>query len=69
MGYRACNTRPMNQDSKNKFKQEKTNLEIRDEATLPDIRDEELDRVSGGGNNSVWGTAQPGNGAATGGGP
>ena len=41
-------------------KLEKTNLEIRDEATPPDIRDEELDRVSGGGNNSVWGTAQPG---------
>jgi hypothetical protein len=50
----------MNQDSKNMRKLEKTNLEIRDEATPPDIRDEELDRVSGGGNNSVWGTAQPG---------
>jgi hypothetical protein len=49
----------MNQDSKNKRKQEKTNLEIRDDAKAPDIRDEELDRVSGGGNNSVWGTAQP----------
>lgn len=42
-------------------KLDKTNVEIRDEANAPDIRDEELDRVSGGGNNSVWGTANPGN--------
>ena len=36
-------------------KLEKADLEIRDEATPPDIRDEELDRVSGGGNNSSLG--------------
>jgi hypothetical protein len=59
MGYRACNSRPMNQESTNKRTQEKNSLEVRDEAKAPDIRDEELDRVSGGGNNSVWGTAQP----------
>jgi hypothetical protein len=52
----------MNQDSKNKIKQENNSLDIKDEATMPNIRDEELDRVSGGGNNSVWGTTQPGNG-------
>jgi hypothetical protein len=59
----------MNQDSKNMRKLEKDNLEIRDEATAPDIRDEELDRVSGGGNNSVWGTAQPGGPPSTSPGP
>ncbi|MGC9990774.1 MAG: hypothetical protein ABSD52_00075 [Candidatus Cybelea sp.] len=51
----------MNQDTNNKTRQEKADLEIRDDANIPDIRDEELDRVSGGGNNSVWGTANPGN--------
>ena len=50
-------------------KLEKADLEIRDEATPPDIRDEELDRVSGGGNNSVWGTAQPGGPSSTSPGP
>lgn len=51
----------MNHESKNKLKQEKNELEIRDETDSPEIRDEDLDRVSGGGNNSVWGTKQGGN--------
>ena len=55
----------MNQESHNKRKLEKNSLEVRDEANVPDIRDEELDRVSGGGNNSVWGTAQPGPGGTS----
>jgi hypothetical protein len=50
----------MNQDSKKKRKQEKNTLQIGDEANTPEIMDEELDRVSGGGNNSVWGTKQEG---------
>ncbi|HLY01889.1 MAG TPA: hypothetical protein VKR56_05260 [Candidatus Cybelea sp.] len=55
----------MNEESKSKPKPEKHKLEIRDESGNSDIRDEELDRVSGGGNNSVWGTGQPGNGSVT----
>jgi hypothetical protein len=56
----------MNQGfGKNKLKDEQNNPEIMDESNSPEIMDEELDRVSGGGNNSVWGTAQPGGNGTT----
>jgi hypothetical protein len=32
--------------------------EIGEEPAAPEIKDDELDRVSGGGGNSAWGTVQ-----------
>ncbi|HEV3091845.1 MAG TPA: hypothetical protein VGX91_10460 [Candidatus Cybelea sp.] len=43
------------------FEGEEGAAEIRDDSNRPEIMDDELDRVSGGGgNNSVWGTKQRG---------
>lgn len=41
------------------FEDETTKIEISDENNAPEIGDEDLDRVSGGGN-SAWNTIQQG---------
>lgn len=40
-----------------KFREQKNELEIKDEMPQTEIKEEDLDRVSGGGN-SAWGTLQ-----------
>jgi hypothetical protein len=50
---------------KNKLKEEQNNPEIADETNGPEIMDEDLDGVSGGGNNAVWGSSQPGGNGTT----
>jgi hypothetical protein len=40
-----------------KFEETKKKPQSADESAMPEIRDEDLDKVSGGGN-SAWGTMQ-----------
>jgi hypothetical protein len=46
------------QSSENKTEDEKYQADMNDETGMPEIREEELDRLSGGGN-SAWGTVAP----------
>lgn len=56
------------QGGQNRFEDAKNAPEIMDEASMPEIMDEDLDQVTGGGN-SAWGTASSNGNSAWGSNP